>query len=310
MKGKILVTDTLFIFDEHVKKLESAGYKVERIEKPDMSEAELIDVVKGKVGYLLGGIEHVTDKVIDAADELKAISLLGVGYPWFIPGWKHALEKGILISNIPDGPTNEVAEWALTASLIMNREFLELGRGGKKQFAVTKGLEGQKVGIVGFGRIGSRISEMLQVFHPADIFYCGPHRHEDKEKQLNATYVSLEDLLAESDVIFLTVSDEAKNLLGKKQLEQMKRGSLLVNITHPGVIVEEDLLGVLEKKHIRAISDHPMSSKFDELPLSHWYCMNSSNTITKAGSQYMSDRATESLLNLLEIGEDGFQVTQ
>ncbi len=54
-KGKILVTDTLFIFDEHVKKFKDAGYEVVRVKKPDMSEGELVEAIKGKVGYVLGG---------------------------------------------------------------------------------------------------------------------------------------------------------------------------------------------------------------------------------------------------------------
>lgn len=72
MKGRILVTDTLFIFDEHVNQLEDAGYEVVRIEKPDMSEDELKEAVKGKVGYILGGIEYVTEPVIQAATDLKS----------------------------------------------------------------------------------------------------------------------------------------------------------------------------------------------------------------------------------------------
>ena len=54
MKGKILVTDSLFIFDEHVNKLEAAGFEVERLDKPEVTERELIEAIKGKVGYISG----------------------------------------------------------------------------------------------------------------------------------------------------------------------------------------------------------------------------------------------------------------
>jgi phosphoglycerate dehydrogenase-like enzyme len=98
--------------------------------------------IRGKVGYLLGGIEHVTEKVIDAADELKAIGFTGIDYKGLIPAWRYATQKGIAITNTPSGPTNEVAEWAITAALVMNRYFLELGRVNKvKKFMVTPGLE-------------------------------------------------------------------------------------------------------------------------------------------------------------------------
>lgn len=306
----ILITDTLFIYPEHEKQLKDAGYEIVRVENPNMSEDELCEAIQGKVGYILGGLEHVTEKVIDAADELKAISLLGIGYEWFIPAWEYALEKGIAISNTPTGPTNEVAEWAITACLIMNRNFLELGLVGKEQFAVTKGIESQKVGIIGIGHIGSRIAEMLKVFKPSKISYYSQHRHEDKEAALGVEFNELTQLLQESDIVFVCVSDEAKNLLDLTNLSLMKENALLVNITHPGIIVEDDLFEVLEKKRIRAISDYPMSAKFNDLPLSNWYSMNSSSTITQAGSKLMSDMATSSLLNLLETGKDDNQILQ
>ena len=56
MKGTILVTDNLFIFPEHEAKLREAGYEIERLDKPEATEEELIEAVKGKVGYILGGI--------------------------------------------------------------------------------------------------------------------------------------------------------------------------------------------------------------------------------------------------------------
>ncbi len=76
MKGTILITDSLFIFKEHEQALVNAGYKIERLDKPAATEEELIEAIKGKVGYILGGIEKVTDKVIEAADKLRVIVLL------------------------------------------------------------------------------------------------------------------------------------------------------------------------------------------------------------------------------------------
>lgn len=310
-KGKILVTDTLFVFDEHVKKLEDAGYEVVRQGRPDTPEDELCELVKGKVGYLLGGIEHVTDKVIASADQLKVISVAAIDYKFFVPGWKQALDKGIIITNTPDGPTQEVSEWAVAACLLMNREFLELGLIGKKTFAVTRGIEGQKVGMIGMGRVGSKIAGMLKPFKPESISYYSPHRHEGKEKDLGITYKDLEVLLKESEIVFLCASSEAKKLITSEQLKLMKEDALLVNITAPGVIVEEDLLGILEKRKIRAITDHKMSHEgFTKLPTSHYFANKTSNTITVAGAKLMSDTITDSMLNVLGGKEDEYIVNK
>jgi lactate dehydrogenase-like 2-hydroxyacid dehydrogenase len=190
----------------------------------------------------------------------------------------------------------------------MNREFLELGLVGDKGFAVTKGIESQKVGIIGLGRIGTRIAEMLSVFNPESISYYSQHRHEDKEESLGVRYLDILELLKQSDIVFLCAGDDAKNLIGPHELEAMKQDSLLVNITHPGIINEEALFRVLNTRKIRAISDYPMSPKFNTLPFSHWYSMKSSNTVMQAGVKLMSDMAVESMLNLLSTGEDQFSI--
>ncbi|MHB1865390.1 MAG: NAD(P)-dependent oxidoreductase [Candidatus Saccharimonadales bacterium] len=304
----VLITDSLFFFQEHEKQLKDAGFDFERLDKPDASEEELIRAVKGKVGYLFGGIEHVTEKVIDAADELKVIAFTGIDFKGMIPSWEYATQKGIAITNIPEGPTNEVSEWAITAALMMNRHFLELGRVGKDiKFAVTKGLEGQKVGIVGLGHIGTRITEMIKTFRPKSISYYSLHRHEDKETEMAISYLELSELLNSSDVVFLCVDGSAKDMFGIEQFNKMKQDSLLVNITHPGVINEVALLDALTSQRIRAVSDHPMEDeRFNGLPLDRWYCMNTSNTITEAGAKLMSDKATTSLINVLTKDEDTY----
>ena len=55
MKGIILITDSLFIFSEHEAQIRAEGYEIERLNKPDATEAELVAAIKGKVGYILGG---------------------------------------------------------------------------------------------------------------------------------------------------------------------------------------------------------------------------------------------------------------
>ncbi len=142
MNKSILITDSLFIFPEHEQKLKDAGFSIERLDKPEASEEEIIKAIKGKSGYILGGIEKITDKIIDNADELKAIVFTGVVYKDFIPNYEYVIKKGITIANTPNGPTHAVAEWAITMALAMNRNIFDLGRTGEKKFMTSKGLEG------------------------------------------------------------------------------------------------------------------------------------------------------------------------
>lgn len=306
----ILITDTLFFFDEHEQMLKDAGYEVERLQKSDASEDELSEALNGKVGYLLGGVEHVTEEVLDSASDLKAIGFTGIDYTGMIPAWQYATKKGVAITNTPSGPTNEASEWAVTAALTMSRHFLELGRvNHSTKFMVTEGLEGARIGIVGLGHIGSRIAELIKPFKPSEINYNSRTRREDKESELGVNYLELAELLKTSDIVFLCVAGTAKNYFGKDEFSLMKKDALLVSVMHPGVIEEDALLAALESQSIRAISDYPMKDeRFKELDLDRWYCMNTSSTITHAGAKLMSDMATTSLLNILETGDDQYLV--
>ena len=311
MKGTILITDSLFIGTEHEASIRNAGYEIERLDTPEATEDQLIQAIHGKVGYILGGLERPSDKVIDAADMLKVIVFPGIGYKSFIPNYEYVTQKGIAIANTPDGPTHAVAEWAVTAALAMNRNVFDLGRAGDKKFLTTKGIEGQRVGIIGLGRIGAEISRMLQTFKPASVSYHSKTRHENAEDELGIRYVEFETLLKESDIIFVCVSAEAgKDFISERELSLLKDDALLVSFMHKGVINEPALLNELQNARIRAISDYPMDAKeANELPMSGWYCGNGSNAFnTVSEIKLTSDMAVQALLNVLETGEDANKV--
>jgi len=303
----ILITDSLFIFPEHVQQLKDAGYEVVRLDKPEASEDELCEAIKGKTGYILGGIEKVTKKVIDSADSLEAIVFTGIGYKNLIVDWKYATEKGIAIANTPDGPTQPVAEWAMTAALAMNRGMFELGiHTDDKTFLTTPGLAGQTVGIIGLGRIGGRIAEMLQPFNPSKILYNSAHKHEDIEQKLGIRYTDINEVLEISDVVFLCVSDEVGHgFFTADYIASMKKNALLVSFMADGIIDIEALYIALSEGKIRAISDHSMDDRFKKFNSSNWFSFKASNAFnTSQGLALTSSRATEALINLLTNGKD------
>ncbi len=105
----------------------------------------------------------------------------------------------------------------------MNRHFLEVGRvNPQTKFMVTKGIEGQHVGIVGLGRIGSRITELVKSFKAGQISYYSPHHHPDKENSLGVDYLELTPLLEQSDIVFLCVDGAAKGFFMTEQFDHMR----------------------------------------------------------------------------------------
>jgi D-3-phosphoglycerate dehydrogenase / 2-oxoglutarate reductase len=304
MNGKILVTDSLFIFDEHIQELADAGYEVVRLDKPQATEEELCQAVQGKVGYILGGIERVTDKVIEAADQLKAIAFTGADWQVFIPGNKLATEKGIKIANAPGANSFAVAEFALSVALSMQRNLFELSRTGDKKFQTTGSFKDSTIGVIGSGNIGSRIIKFVQALEPAKVMY----HSRTKKDGVEADFVELDELVKSSDIIFAAIPKTAGKLLSTSQFDQMKPGCLIVSVSE--TLDYEAALPYLQQGKIRAAIDLPNpGTEFDELPTSLWFNTNEPTAYnTRQANQTGSDMAVESLLNMLADKKDKYQV--
>jgi len=271
MSGKILVTDSLFIFDEHVKKLEAAGYEVERLDKPKATEEELCAAIKGKVGYILGGIEKVTNKVIEAADELKAIAFTGSDWQALITGWQAATAKEIAIASAPGANSFAVAEFSVAVALAMQRNLFELGRTGDTKFETTGSIKSCTIGVIGSGHIGSKIIKFMQSFQPAGTLYF----NRTKKGDIEAEYSNLDDLLTRSDIIFVAIPGSAGTILDDENIKKIKKGSLVVSISPANTISFDGLLPRLKDGSLRAAVDWPAPSpEFEKLPLKAWFSTN------------------------------------
>ena len=311
MKGTILVTDNLFIFPEHEAKLREAGYEIERLDKPEATEEELIEAVKGKVGYILGGIERVTDKVIEAGNELKVVAFTGADATHFVPGMHAAAKRGVAVTTTPGANAYAVAEYTLSVILAMTRNIFELSRTGDKTFQTTKSLRELTVGIVGMGHIGQLMAKHLTALGCKRVLYSNRTIKEDIEKETGIEYASLDEVLNQSDVVTLHVSKAVgEGFIDAEELTKMKDGTLLVNCGFMGGVNRDALLSELQNGSLRATEDGPKDERFESLPLSTWYCSNAHTAYnTHEANKVASDMAVESLLNILETGNDQYKIT-
>ncbi len=306
MSKTILVTDSLFIFPEHEKMLRQAGYDIARLDKPAATEEELVRAIKGKVAYILGGIEKVTDAVINAADDLKVIVFTGSDWKQFIPGYALATQKDIAIANAPGANSYAVAEYTVALMLAMTRNVFELGRTGKAVFETTSSLKELTIGIVGMGHIGSQVARMLNGLGAKRIVYTSNTRKPEIESATGASFTGLNDLLKMSDIVTIHVPKaQNKNLIDSAKLSLLKDGSLLINCAFVGALEREALLAELKSGRIKAAQDEPFGNEFDALPLGVWFNSNSGTAFnTHEANQKASDMAVESLLNLLSGKND------
>ncbi|MEA2715358.1 MAG: hypothetical protein QOG91_386, partial [Candidatus Parcubacteria bacterium] len=299
-KKTILITDSLFIYSEHENMLKKAGYAIERLDKPMATEEELIKAIKGKTGYILGGTEKVTDKVIGASDKLKAVVFTGSDWLNFIPGHELATKKGIAIANTPGANTYAVSEYTICMILAMTRNIFELGRTGKTGFQVRPSLKELTVGIIGMGHIGSKVAGMLKCLEAGKIIYNSRQQKPEVERQTGATLVDLDTLLKASDIVTLHFSKEAgAGFIDAMKLALMKDGALLVNCGFTGAIDNNALLKELKAGRLRAAEDDPVGPEFGELPLSAWFSSNSHTAFnTRQANLKASDMATRSMIGL------------
>lgn len=311
MKGKILITDSLFIFKEHEDAIIAAGYEIERLDKPAATEEELIAHLAGKVGYILGGIEKVTDKVIESSMDLKAIAFTGADWRNFIPGHAKATERGISIASTPGANTYAVAEFTLTLILAMTRNLFELGRTGTKTFQTTHSLNELTVGILGVGNIGMRMARSLNALGAKKVLYYSRTRKPELEHEIGIEFVDMNTLLAASDILTIHASKEiGADVISKDELAKMKDGALLINCGYTDAVNRDALYEELHAGRLRAAQDDPVEEgRFKALPFSIWFTSNGHTAYnTFEANKTASDMATQSLINLLEQGQDKYKV--
>jgi len=245
----LTTTSTFGTYDQApLKKLEASGHTV--VDNPlgrKLTEQELLALLQEHrpVG-LLAGTEPVTAPVIIAAAPfLEVISRVGTG--WNNVDHGEAERQGIKVFRTPDATTETVAE--LTVGLILNliRNVglmdRELRQGiWKKRMGLL--LEKKKVGILGFGRIGKRVADLLAPFNVEIAFFdILPQDVPEKWQPL-----SLEALVEWADILSLHLAppEEGQTILDATLIKKMRKGSWLVNASRGDVVDEEALLTALQ----------------------------------------------------------------
>ncbi|MBN1693510.1 MAG: phosphoglycerate dehydrogenase [Dehalococcoidales bacterium] len=198
----------------------------------------------GDADGLIAGTEPLTAEVLKSAKKLKVISRVGVGLDNV--DLDAAKKRGIRIFSTPDAPTLAVAELTLGLMLALLRRITQGDketRAGKWQKPMGSLLHGKKAGIIGMGRIGRKVAELVKGLG-AQAAYCDPAVNEAGYQRL-----SMEELLAQSDIVTLHLSGGG-TLLGEKELRSMKKGSYLINCARGGLVDETALAKVLKEDHL------------------------------------------------------------
>ena len=251
---KVFISTTSFA--EYDKKplelLRSAGFEVILNPYKRKLKPEEIVVLASDCDGIIAGVEQITEEVLRSLPKLKAISRCGVGLDNVD---LEAAEKiGILISNTPNAPSQAVAE--LTIALILNLlRKVSLSdrrvRNGQWKKEMGQLISGKTVGIIGLGRIGKRVAELLKSFE-VKILASEPNPDKKWVRKNKINLVSMDELLKESDIVTLHIpyTEQNRNLINSERLKIMKRGAILINTSRGGLIDEMALYQALKSGHL------------------------------------------------------------
>jgi D-3-phosphoglycerate dehydrogenase len=195
---------------------------------------------------------QLTEEVFNCANKLVAVGCFCIGTNQV--NLNAARERGIAVFNAPYSNTRSVAELVLAEAILLLRGIPEKNaschRGGWiKSAANSFEIRGKKLGIVGYGSIGTQLSVLAEALGMQVFFY-------DPLTKLplgNATQIgSLSDLLGMADIVSLHVPelDSTKWMISEKEIRAMKKGSILINAARGSVVVLEALADAIKDGHL------------------------------------------------------------
>ncbi len=203
--------------------------------------------------------DRVDDELLDAAGpQLKVVSNFAVGYDNVDVA--ACARRGIPVGNTPGVLTEATADLAFTLLLAVARRIPEANAFVRDDRWVTWGpllllgrdVSGATLGIVGFGRIGREVARRARGFGMRVLYYDRNRAPEAVESELAATWVDVDQLLAQSDFVSVHVSlnVETRHLIDAAALARMKPGSVLINTSRGPVVDQVALTDALRSGHL------------------------------------------------------------
>jgi len=231
--------------------LSEDGFSVELVDR-SLSEEALIEKIKGVHVLGIRSKTQITPRVLDAANKLLVVGAFCIGTTQI--DLDYCQKKGVVVFNAPYSNTRSVVELAIGQIIMLMRNIfprsVEIHEGKwNKSAKNSREVRGKNLGIVGYGNIGKQLSVLAEAIGMRVYYY-------DLENRLalgNAVKCnSLEDLLNVSDVVSLHIDDSKSNLnfIGEREINQMRDGALLINLSRGFVVDIPALVNALKSKKL------------------------------------------------------------
>ncbi|MGI9551553.1 MAG: phosphoglycerate dehydrogenase [Aurantibacter sp.] len=228
--------------------LSEDGFSVELVDH-GVPEEELIEKIKGVHVLGIRSKTQVTKKVLEAANKLLVVGAFCIGTTQI--DLEACKKNGVVVFNAPYSNTRSVVELAIGQIIMLMRNVfprsMEIHDGQWNKTAInSREVRGKNLGIIGYGNIGKQLSVLAEALGMRVYYYD----IEDKLALGNAVKCeTLEDLLNVSDVVTLHIDDNKanKNFIGEREIGQMKKGAILINLSRGFVVDIEALVFALKE---------------------------------------------------------------
>jgi glyoxylate reductase len=260
-------------------------------------------------GMFIFGHPPVDGPMLDRLPGLKIISNHGVGVDHI--DLHAAAARGIPVGNTPAVLDGAVADLAFALMLAAARKVVEGDRYARSpeftvfdpSYMLGRDVCGSTLGIVGLGSIGMQIAQRARGFDMRVVYHNRRQRSLAVEHAAEATYLSLDELLGQSDFVVLIVplTDETRGLIGKRELSLMKPTATLINVARGPVVDTDALTEVLTNKQIYAAAldvtePEPLPRNHPLLKLENLTVLPHLGSATVQTRKRMAELAVENLL--------------
>jgi len=221
------------------------------------TEAELIPLVSDAVAIIVRSETQVTQKVLEAASQLRVVGRAGVGVDNI--DVEAATARGVVVMNTPGGNTITTAELSFAMILNLARKVpqahasMSAGKWDRKAFSGVE-LCGKTLGVLGMGRIGGEVAKRALAFGMNVVAY-DPFLSEGRAQALGVQLASdLDGIYRVSDFIsvHMPVTEQTKGMLNAAAFAKMKPNVRIVNCARGEIVVDADLVAALDSGKVAA----------------------------------------------------------
>ncbi|MCK1652960.1 hypothetical protein IVA88_16175 [Bradyrhizobium sp. 149] len=234
----------------------SAIFEIRHLRRP-ASLDDLAGNLTGASYYVLGGPEYADSVLLDRAPTLRHVIVMGTGTPSFVDE-SAAASRGIMVHNTPHLNCASVAEFALGITLLASAAVFHSSEGVHRGTywcqALRPGLDSSTIGIIGLGRIGTRLAQNIRAISAeCQILYWSRRRKPETEAALGARYAPLPEIFSSAHQCCICIAYDpvdTHNLIGRELLCRGRGVLRILQFSNPHVVDAHALRRALESGEV------------------------------------------------------------